>query len=174
MEKDYCNVVKRSHLSGIKYDAWKYCCDDICNGEQFCCPKRPTQISFYATHHDRKIHGNFVLLSNKHIMLVYAFFVTMMSRTRMVSVYYYYIMYLLLHFCIIKYSILISFLILLLINRPFIIKFFHFVTDLGLYVHIISIIYIVMFVLQYNLNILYHQWHILKNLQSGTLYHWYQ
>ena len=78
-----------------------------------------------------KIHGNFVLLSNKHIMLVYAFFVTMMSRTRIVSVYYYYIMYVLLHFCIIKYSILISFLIILLINRPFIIKIFSFRNRFG-------------------------------------------
>ena len=42
------NIIKRSHLTRIKHKAWKCCCLKTCNGEQFYCPKKPTQMHYFS------------------------------------------------------------------------------------------------------------------------------
>ena len=86
-EKIYCNVVKRTRLCGINHDSLKYCCADICNGETIYCTKRPTQISYYTTHHAEKVYGIFTLIK-KNLMLLYVIFDTTMYLMRIVSIYY--------------------------------------------------------------------------------------
>ena len=99
-EKIYCNVVKRTRLCGINHDSLKYCCADICNGETIYCTKRPTQISYYTTHHAEKVYGIFTLIK-KNLMLLYVIFDTTMYLMRIVSIYYELFFFIL---CVFKYS----------------------------------------------------------------------
>ena len=52
-------IIKQSHLTKITHIAWKCCCLKTCNGEQFYCPKKPTQMNFCLVYiMMENVHGN--------------------------------------------------------------------------------------------------------------------
>ena len=60
------HIIKRSHLSRKKHKVWKYCCSNICSGEQFYCPKTSLQMKFYKLNHESKDPWEFLKLMKKN------------------------------------------------------------------------------------------------------------
>ena len=60
------NIIRRSHLPRKKHKAWKCCCIKTCNGEQFHCPKKTTQIHYFSLHHDGKDPWEFLNLTENN------------------------------------------------------------------------------------------------------------
>ena len=56
------HIIKRSHLSRKIHKVWKCSCSNICSGEQFYCPQKPSKINFYKLHHESKDSWKFLKL----------------------------------------------------------------------------------------------------------------
>ena len=70
------HIIKRSHLSRKIYKVWKCCCSNICSGQQFYCPQKPSQMNFFKLHHESKDPWKFLKLKKKIQMLQFVTFVT--------------------------------------------------------------------------------------------------
>ena len=59
------HIINRSHLSKKIHKVWKCCCSNICSGQQFYCPQKPSQMNFYKLHHESKDPWKFLKLKKK-------------------------------------------------------------------------------------------------------------
>ena len=60
------NIIKQSHLTKITHKPWKCCWLKTCNGEQFYCPRKSTQIHYFSLHHDGKCPWEFINLTENN------------------------------------------------------------------------------------------------------------